>query len=364
LQCSVRESKDYRQLSSISATILAGLAAIGMAHMSEAAETSQVEVVSQLLTADQVAEFSREGFLVLDSPQISQAEIHWCRNILMPLIAGNVGRKEGRLLDISAREDGEGGVTPQLFRPTLYATELSKWSYRNIGLGIAKQLLGPEATLSADTAVFKPSRIGGVTPWHQDEAYNNPQFYQEQITIWMAMFDTTPINGAMAFIPRSHKRGVLRHRLNGGCREANSLECCGEYDRAAAKVCPIRAGGITIHHGCTIHGASRNLSDGPRLGYVLNYKNPPQARPEIGTFPWDGQAALKINHRRKQWLLRGGIFIEILRFLRSDRDNRRHFIGQVVKRFRRHYPVPRYSSPPQDPPPSKDEQSPRLNPLQ
>jgi ectoine hydroxylase-related dioxygenase (phytanoyl-CoA dioxygenase family) len=312
-------------------------AAIGMAHMREAAESMQVEVAAPLLTADQVAEFSREGFLALDSPQISQAEIHWCRDILMSLIAGNVGRKEGRLIDISAREDGDGGITPQLCRPSLYATELSKWSYRNMGLAIAKQLLGPEATLSADNAVFKPSRIGGVTPWHQDEAYNNPQFYQEQVTIWIALFDTTPTNGAMAFIPRSHKLGILRHRLNGGSREANSIECCGEFDRTATKLCPIRAGGITIHHGRTIHGASRNLSDGPRLGYVLNYKNPPQARPELGTFSWNDRTARHIGQRRKLWLLRGGIFIEALRFFRSDPDNRRHFIRQVIKRFSQHH---------------------------
>jgi hypothetical protein len=314
-------------------------ATIGIAHMREAAESRQVEVASPLLTGDQVAEFSREGFLALDSPQISQAEIHWCRDILMSLIARNIGREEGRLIDISAREDGNEGITPQLCRPSLYATELSKWSYRNMGLAIAKQLLGPQATLSADNAVFKPSRIGGVTPWHQDEAYNNPQFYQEQITIWIALFDTTPTNGAMAFIPRSHKLGILRHRLNGGARDANSIECCGEFDRTAAKVCPIRAGGITIHHGRTIHGASRNLSDGPRLGYVFNYKNPPQARPELGTFSWNGRAARHLNHTRKLWLLRGGIFMEMLRFFRSDRDNRRHLIRQVVKRLRQHLHV-------------------------
>jgi len=31
------------------------------------------------------------------------------------------------------------------------------------------------------------------------------------------------------------------------------------------------------------------------------------------------------------WLLRGSIFIETLRFFRSDHDNRRHLIGQLVK---------------------------------
>jgi hypothetical protein len=307
--------------------------------MRAAAESKKVKGVSQLLTEDQVAEFSREGFLALATPQIGQAEIEWCRNILMSLLEKKVGRTEGRLFDISAREDGDGGVTPQLFRPSLYARELSRWLYRNTGLAIAKQLLGPEATLAADNAVFKPPRIGGVTPWHQDEAYNNPQFYQEQITIWIAMFDTTAANGAMAFIPRSHKPGVLPHRLNGGAGEATSIECCGEFDHAAAKVCPIQAGGITIHHGCTIHGASRNLSDGPRLGYVLNYKNPPQARPELGAFSWNDRAAEQIHRRRKRWLLRGGIFIEALRFFRSDPDNRRHFVAQVVKHFsKNHHP--------------------------
>jgi hypothetical protein len=308
-----------------------------MAHVREATESRHVETLSPL-TEEQVAEFSRDGFLKVDAPQISEAEIHWCRQTLMALIARNVGRKEGRLFDISAREGADDGVTRQLFRPSLYASALSDWSYRNIGLAIAKQLLGPEATLSSDNAVLKPARVGGVTPWHQDEAYNNPLFYQQQITIWLALFDTTPANGALAFVPGSHKLGILQHRLNGGARVANSIECCGEFDRNA-KPCPVRAGGITIHHGCTIHGASRNSSDGPRLGYVLNYKNPPQPRPELGTFAWNDRVAWHIHHSRHMWLLRGGIFIEALRFFRSDRDNRRHLVSQLVKRLTHHHGV-------------------------
>jgi hypothetical protein len=105
--------------------------------MHEAAESRQVGAVSPL-TAEQVAEFSREGFIALDSPQISQAEIHWCRDILMSLIARNVGRKEGRLFDISAKEGGDESVTPQLFRPSLYATESS-------GLTAIRDLLSPSS---------------------------------------------------------------------------------------------------------------------------------------------------------------------------------------------------------------------------
>jgi ectoine hydroxylase-related dioxygenase (phytanoyl-CoA dioxygenase family) len=138
----------------------------------------------------------------------------------------------------------------------------------------------------------------------------------------------------MAFIPRSHLLGILPHRLHGGSIEANSIECCGDFDPKDAKICPIRAGGITIHHGRTIHGASGNKSDNPRLGYIFNYKNPAKARPELGTFPWNDKVARAIHHRRKLWLRRGGIFVEVWRFIRSDRHNLRHFAGQIAKRFR------------------------------
>ena len=286
------------------------------------------------LTAEQVTEFAREGFLVIDTPQISQRDIEWSRHILMSLISRGAGRKDGRSCDLSAREGDVEGTTPQLYRPSLYAPQLAKWSYRKVGLAIAQQLLGPDATLSGDNCILKPCRIGGPTPWHQDEAHNDPKTYEEQVTIWIALFDTTPASGAMAFIPRSHLRGVLPHRPYGGAEGANSIECCGDFDPQDAKVCPIPAGGITIHHGLTIHGAFPNKSDSLRLGYIFNYKNPPKPRLELGTFPWNGEVGKSIRQRRKAWLLRGGIFIDLWRYSRSDPDNLRHFIRQVLRRLK------------------------------
>src|SRR6202789_3249959 len=161
------------------------------------------------LTAEQATEFTRDGFLVIDTPQISQRDIEWSRHILMPLISRGAGRKGGRSCDLSARDGDVEGTTPQLYRPSLYAPELAKWSYRKVGLAIAKQLLGPDAALSGDNCVLKPCRIGGPTPRHQDEAHNDPKAYHAHVTTWIALFDTTHANGAMAFVPRSHLRGVL-----------------------------------------------------------------------------------------------------------------------------------------------------------
>lgn len=253
----------------------------------------------------------------------------------MRLFDAQAGWKEGRSFDISAGTGADDGMTPQLFRPSLYAAELREWSFRRTGLAIARQLLGPRATLAADNAVMKPGRVGGSTPWHQDEAHNDPLNYQEQVTIWMAMFDTTFESGAMAFIPGSHRLGVLPHRPNRGSVQANAIECPAGFDPAQARVCTLRAGGMTIHHGLTIHGASCNTSPGPRLGYILNYKNPPVARPDLGPFPWNDQVGKSIQDRRRAWLKRGGFLVELLRYCSADPDNRRHFISRVMQRLRR-----------------------------
>jgi hypothetical protein len=251
------------------------------------------------------------------------------------MFSKGTGEKEGRNFDISARSGGTAGVSPQIFRPSLHSRELRRWSFRETGLAIARQLLGPDATLDADNAVYKPARVGGPTAWHQDEAYNDPNFYQRQLTIWIALFDTTLENGAMAFVPGSHLRGILPHRLHGGSEEAAAIECCEGFDPSTATICPIQAGSMTIHHGRVVHGASGNTSEGPRLGYILNYKAPPERRPELGSFPWNTTVARAIHAKRKAWLRRGGIFIELLRLIGADRDNQRYFFGQLRKRFYR-----------------------------
>ncbi len=288
-----------------------------------------------ILTPTQIDTFFRDGFLIIEKPQITDLEIKWCRELLLNMVGSGVGSKEGRNFDLSARAGGSEGISPQLFRPSLYSPELGNWAFRDVALDIARQLLGPEASLAADNTIYKPPRIGGPTPWHQDEAYNDPRLYHEQVTIWIAMFDTTVENGAMGFIPGSHRRGILPHRLHGGSTEANSIECCEGFEADDAKICPIKAGAMTIHHGRTVHGASGNKSDFPRLGYIFNYKNPPKRRTELGDFAWNANVAKSIHRRRKIWLLNGGFLVELVRFMRSNRDNRQYSIAQVIGALKR-----------------------------
>jgi hypothetical protein len=90
---------------------------------------------------------------------------------------------------------------------------------------------------------------------------------------------------------------------------------------------------MTIHHGCTIHGAGGNKSDTNRLGYIFNYKTPPVPRPELGEFFWNGRAAVAARAERRRWLRRGGIIPELIRLLRSDSENKRYFLERFRKRI-------------------------------
>jgi hypothetical protein len=287
----------------------------------------------QTLTADQVAKFFRQGFLVIETPQIVGQELERCRKILMRLIEEGVGRNEGRNFDLAARSGGDGLPSPQMVRPSLNAAELAGLSCRSTALALAQQLLGPDASFALDNSILKPSRNGGSTPWHQDEAYNDPRHYQEQVSFWIAITDSTVANGAMAYIPGSHLLGILPHRLHGDSEEANSIECYEGFDPATAEICPIPAGAMIIHHGRTLHGASGNKSDSPRLAYILTYKTPPRRRVELGEFPWNEHVAKSSRMQRRRWLLRGGIFPELYRFLRSGRDAHRHVFDQIRRRF-------------------------------
>lgn len=286
------------------------------------------------LTSEQVAEFFRLGFLVIETPLISKSELDWCSGILMRMLESGEGRSEGRNLDLIAKEGAGETTLPSVLQPSLYATELRNLSYRTTALAIARQLLGPEADFAGDHTIFKPVHKGGPTPWHQDEAFREPGFEYDELSIWIAMTDSTAENGAMQYIPGSHMLGVLPHRLNGGATEANTIECYEGFDLQSAVVRPIPAGAMIIHHCRTVHGAAGNKTNNPRLAYILQYSTPVKISKKIREAPWLEHLRSANQRRRKSFLLRGGIFPEVLRVLRSDRHSVAFFWRRRVNQLR------------------------------
>jgi len=252
----------------------------------------------------------------------------------MRMLESGEGRSEGRNLDLIARDGGGDTVLPTVLQPSLYATELRKLPYRKTALAVARQLLGPQAAFAGDHTIFKPVHKGGPTPWHQDEAFREPCFEYDEISIWIALTDSTIENGAMQYIPRSHLLGVLPHRLNGDAKEANTIECYAGFDPKSAAIRPIPAGAMIIHHGRTVHGSAGNKTNTPRLAYILQYSTPVRISKETRDAPWLDHLRSANQRRRRTFLLRGGIFPEILRVLRSDRQSVSFFWRRRINQVR------------------------------
>jgi ectoine hydroxylase-related dioxygenase (phytanoyl-CoA dioxygenase family) len=93
------------------------------------------------------------------------------------------------------------------------------------------------------------------------------------LSIFVYLDDATPENGCMSMVRGSHRLGPLPHlnaegRFDGVCRESHHW--LGQPERVVP-VTP-RAGGISIHHGLTLHGSPPNLSGRPRRGVVFSYR--------------------------------------------------------------------------------------------
>jgi Phytanoyl-CoA dioxygenase (PhyH) len=233
------------------------------------------------LTDAQVASFRREGYLRVDA-LTDAAEIDVLLGLYDELFKRDGGFAAGDRIELNA--DVTRAPLPQIVNPERYAPRLVQGpAYRN-ARGIARQLLGPECVPTGNHAILKPGRIGGATPWHQDEAYWDPRYAHRAVSIWLALQAATLENGCMRFIPGSHRGPVLPHRLISA--ESHGLLLDGPMPDAPEAVCELPAAGATIHDGRTLHSAGPNLSAQPRRALVFGFGLAPRLLESPNYYPW------------------------------------------------------------------------------
>ena len=162
------------------------------------------------LTDAQVAAFRRDGFLRI-AALTDAAEIEELLGLYDGLFHRDSGFAAGDRIELNA--DVARAPLPQIVNPERYAPRLIQGqAYRNAA-AIARQLLGSGCMPTGNHAILKPARVGGATPWHQDEAYWDPRYAHQAVSIWLALQPATVENGCMKFMPGSHRGPVLRHEL-------------------------------------------------------------------------------------------------------------------------------------------------------
>ena len=252
------------------------------------------------LTEQQIADFHDNGFLALDSITTPE-EVEMLRGAYDKLFASQAGREDGNQFDLAGTdEDGVQAALPQILNPQAYAPEMKNTLAETNALHIARQLLGPDVVSTGAHAIFKPARHGATTPWHQDEAYWGADLDYRSLSVWIPLQPATLENGCMQFIPGSHKLEVLPHRSIGGDTRVHGLELDVDYDVSNAAVCPLPAGGATIHPSRTLHFTAANHSDVPRRALILTFGAPATPRTDERRFPWNEIKQTAREARAKQ----------------------------------------------------------------
>ena len=268
---------------------------------------------SQPLSRGEIDAFERDGFVAFD-PRIPLAEVDVIRARLMQLHESETGFAEGALFDAIGVDDGrEPRRFPQILHPRVFAPMLLETQFYQAAYAAARQILGENVRFKADISLMKPAHVGAETPWHQDEAFQDPDSEYHELSFWLALQPTNRTNSCMEFIPGSHRRPVLPHWFPGNDPRVHALECVDGFDPADAVPCELSAGGCTIHNQRTLHYAGPNASDAPRLAYVVIFDLVPTAAVKARSFPWRQAHCTARSQRERAWRQRGGLLIHLWR---------------------------------------------------
>jgi ectoine hydroxylase-related dioxygenase (phytanoyl-CoA dioxygenase family) len=235
--------------------------------------------------SDEQVEFFREhGYVAFDRITTDE-ELDWLRDVFDELFATD----STTYFDVM-RPLGSSGppVFPQTLFPEVHHPELRDSTYVANARHIAARLLDePEDRLTNwGHMLDKPPGRGHQAPWHQDEAYWEPELQYHAVGAWMPLDDTDVDNGCLWFLPGSHLGGVLPHQHLGGDPRVHGLELVEAVDTSDAVPVPMRAGGVSFHHPRTLHFSRPNTTDRPRRAYANEFQTAPERRDRPADRPW------------------------------------------------------------------------------
>jgi ectoine hydroxylase-related dioxygenase (phytanoyl-CoA dioxygenase family) len=244
-------------------------------------------IIVNQLNEEQLAFYHENGYLSVDRVATEQ-EIAEIRTLYDRMFASRTGRNVGDHFDLAgADEEGKEPLLVQILQPGKYFPELRETAlYRNVE-ELIRQLVGPEAIFFGDHAINKPPKHGAETPWHQDEAYWDPEKDHRAISVWIPLQPATISNGCMHFIPGSHRIDVLEHRPIGDDSRVHGLEVVpGIFDFSGAVACELPSGGATFHGGRMLHYTPGNTTEDYRRALIIMGGMPTTPRLAARRFPW------------------------------------------------------------------------------
>ena len=238
-------------------------------------------------TREEIESFAENGFLSVERITTDE-ELDWLTELYEQIFDPSRAAESGAPVDRSGAVDDEGmpllgqAFFPEVNHPELLGTTF----YKNARRYAAALLREPIEELSSWGHMIRKAPGGREAPWHQDEAFWEPELEYHALACWLPLHEVTEEMGAMQFVPGSHKLGVLDHHPMDGDVKMHVLTVEPSVDTSSAVVCPLPRGGCTFHDKNTLHFTAVNQTDRPRLAYPVEFQTAPRFRAEPARRPW------------------------------------------------------------------------------
>ena len=228
-----------------------------------------------MFTEEMKDDYETNGYLVVNDV-FDAGELSRIRDQIDALLADpdnppegvTIGREGNTVADkerAEARDDAVRGAA-FLVRFMPFFQEVARQA--NL-LSCARGLLGSGVQVFRDQALFKPPH-GQAKPLHQDQSYFCVAPENDLTTAWIALDDATLDNGCMRYVPGSHLHGVFPVDADPE-RPVHHIPRTGKVTLQPAVDCPVSAGSVIFHHGCTLHSSAENRSNTWRRALIFHY---------------------------------------------------------------------------------------------
>lgn len=215
-----------------------------------------------MLTPDQVAQYRRDGFLVV--PDVLEAAVldEARRVVDDALEASRSVTASDERYDLEAGHTPEQPLVRRLKNPDRHHPIFAAIIRSAPVLDRLEALVPVGIRLLGAKLNTKAARAGSPVEWHQDFAFH-PHTNDDVLAIGLALDAMDEDNGCLLYVPGSHRGPVLDHHQDGVFVGAVSpTRYAAEIASAVPAITP--AGGMVIHHGKMLHGSAPNRSSRPR----------------------------------------------------------------------------------------------------
>lgn len=241
--------------------------------------------MSKPLSSTQVAFFREQGYLLLKGmvpADLRERMLAVTRDHLQRAVAPLEYEAEVGYEGAPASLEAEGGRTARRLRAAWQRDPVYReWAGSRALVAILHQLFDEPVciTLAHHNCVMtKHPAFGTATGWHRDIRYwSFPR--NELISVWLALGAETPENGALKFIPGSHKLKLQPEQMD----ELDFLRpdvAANQALFAQGIALSLEPGDVVLFHSGLFHAAGRNDSDQVKCSAVFAYhgaSNPPLA---------------------------------------------------------------------------------------